>query len=67
VQFQAATIDLQTGEATDIRQWRDGVRTGGNQVGIASDGLNGFRFRLIVDQTLAQTLSVDSVKVPYLR
>jgi hypothetical protein len=40
VQFQAATIDLQTGEATDIRQWRDGVRSGGNQVGIASDGHN---------------------------
>ena len=37
----------------------------GNVTGIASDGLNGFRFALVVDHTIATTVTIDKVKVVY--
>ncbi|MBL8729160.1 MAG: hypothetical protein JNM25_12055 [Planctomycetes bacterium] len=64
--FQAATVDPVTGEATETREWRTSVRTSGNQVGIASDGLTSFRFILVMDQVLAQTVTIDRLVVYYL-
>jgi hypothetical protein len=64
-QFQAANVNIVTGEVTEIRPWRDSVRTVGNQTGIASDGLNGFRFRLIQDRTVGQVVTIDRVVVVY--
>lgn len=66
VLFQAGTIDPLTQLPVETRPWRASVRTVGNQVGIASDGLTAFRFLLIVDQTMAQTVTVDRLVVFYL-
>jgi hypothetical protein len=64
--FQAATIDPVTGLPSEMREWRTSVRTAGNQVGIASDGLTSFRFILVMDQLVAQTVTIDSLVVFYL-
>jgi hypothetical protein len=66
VLFQAATIDPITGLPTQTNDWRTSVRTFGNQVGIASDGLTAFRFILVMDQLLAQTVTIDRLVVFYL-
>jgi hypothetical protein len=71
--FQSANLDLQTGLPAPlsgevdptIRPWRTSVLSTGNSTGIASDGLNGFRFALVVDHTLATTVTIDKVKVVY--
>lgn len=63
--FQAATIDLQTGEISEVKPWRQSVRSSLNQPGIASDQLNAFRFRLVVDHTFAQSVIVQRVEVVY--
>lgn len=63
--FQAATLDVSSGQVLAIGPWRDSVRTAGPQVGIQSDGLNGFRFSILFDSTLAQTLTIEKVVVVY--
>ena len=65
--FQAADLDVVTGAVLNTipREWRDYVRSSGNQVGIASDGLNGYRFMLFVDRTLATTVTVEKLTVVY--
>jgi hypothetical protein len=63
--FQAADIDVITGEVLGTRPWRTSVRSGPNQVGIASDGLNGYRFMLFFDQVLATSVTIDRVTVVY--
>lgn len=65
VLFQAANLDLITGEPTEIRQWRNSVRSSPTQTGIASDGLNGFRFMLFFDRMFASTLTIERVVVVY--
>jgi hypothetical protein len=66
VMFQAATIDPISGEPVLLRPWRTAVRTVGNQIGIASDGLTSFRFLVILDQTIATTVTIDRISVHYL-
>lgn len=63
--FQAATMDLATGEISDVKPWRSFVRSTPMQPGIASDQLNAFRFRLVVDRTFAQEVIVQRVVVIY--
>ncbi|HEX6811056.1 MAG TPA: Ig-like domain-containing protein [Planctomycetota bacterium] len=63
--WQAATLDLVTLEPSDIRPWRTSVRSSLTQTGIASDGLNGFRFMLMVDRTFAENITIDKVIVLY--
>jgi len=63
--FQAATVDLSTGEISDERPWRSFVRSTPMQPGIASAHLNAFRFRLVVDRTFAQEVIVQRVAVIY--
>ena len=64
-QFQAANLDLLTGQPTEVRPWRTSVRSSAGETGIASDGLNGFRFRIIQDRAIAQTVTIDRVSVYY--
>jgi hypothetical protein len=63
--FQAASLDLTTGVALETRPWRTSVRSSPSQTGIASDGLNGFRFMLFVDRAFAQDVTIDEVRVVY--
>jgi hypothetical protein len=63
--WQSATLDLVTGDPLLVRPWRTAVRSTATQPGIASDGLNGFRFMIMVDRALAQTITIDSVTVLY--
>lgn len=63
--FQAANLDVVTGEVLSVRPWRTSVRSAANQTGIASDGLNGYRFMLFFDQTLATSITIDRVVVVY--
>ena len=63
--FQAARLDLGTNAVLESRPWRTSVRSSSTQTGIASDALNGFRFRLIADHTLGSVILVDSVVVVY--
>jgi hypothetical protein len=66
VWFQAANLDLTTGQPIGTpAPWRTSVLSSGNQVGIASDGLNGFRFLLVVDRTIAQQVTIDKLVVIY--
>ncbi|MCA8963660.1 MAG: Ig-like domain-containing protein [Planctomycetes bacterium] len=63
--WQAANINLLTNLPTETRPWRTSVRSVGGQTGIASDGLNGFRWQIIQDRTIAQVVTIDSVSVFY--
>jgi hypothetical protein len=63
--WQSATLDPVTGDPLLVRPWRTAVRSTSTQPGIASDGLNGFRFMIMVDRALAQTITIDSVAVLY--
>ncbi|MCB9877375.1 MAG: hypothetical protein H6835_07215 [Planctomycetes bacterium] len=67
VLFQAANLDLVTGEVLDpvLPAWRTSVRSSSNQTGIASDGRNAFRFMLLIDHALAADVVVDRVTVVY--
>jgi hypothetical protein len=65
VLFQAANLDTVTGEVLEIRPWRTSVRSSQMQTGIASDGLNGYRFMLFFDRTFATTLTIDRIVVVY--
>jgi len=67
VQFQAANLDIVTGEVLNPvpRPWRNAVRSAGGQAGIASDGLNGYRFMLFVDRNLATNVTVEKLTVVY--
>lgn len=63
--FQAANLDVVTGEVLSVRPWRTSVRSSPSQTGIASDGLNGYRFMLFFDRTLATAITVDRLTVVY--
>jgi hypothetical protein len=65
--FQAATIDLGTGQVVPNteRPWRQYVGSFGGNQSLADDALNAFRFQLILDRTFGQTVEVESVKVVY--
>lgn len=63
--LQAAQLDLGTLEVLQTRPWRKSVITTQNQVGIASDGLNAFRFVIIQDRTLATNVTIDKFVVVY--
>ena len=67
VLFQAANLDVVTGEVLNPvpRPWRQSVRSSSNQTGIASDGLNGYRFMLFIDRTLATNVTIDKLTVVY--
>lgn len=63
--WQGANLDLVTGVPMSLGPWRTSVRTAGTQVGIASDGLNGYRFLLLVDYALGAVITIDRVVVVY--
>jgi len=71
--FQNANLDLLTGlpaplqgsSEPTIRPWRNSVRSVGSEIGIASDGLNGFRFALVLDRAIATNVTVQRVRVVY--
>jgi len=63
--LQAADLDLTTGQPLQLRPWRTSVISSPGQIGIATDGLNGFRFMLVVDRTVAPQVVVDKVVVVY--
>ena len=67
VLFQAANLDVVTGEVLNAvpRPWRPAVRSTANLPGIASDGLNGYRFMLFADRTLATNVTVEKLTVVY--
>jgi len=64
--IQAAQLDIATGAVQETRPWRTGVRTTAQVVGIASDGLNGFRFAVIQDRGIAQVVTIDKIVIVYL-
>lgn len=65
--FQAATVDLATGAADlqSLRPWRQSVGSFGGEASLADDSLNGYRFLLVIDRSLGQTVVVQSVKLVY--
>jgi hypothetical protein len=63
--FQAAQLDLATQVPVQIAPWRTGVRSSSTQTGIASDGLNGFRFQLFADYTVGQVIRIDQIVIVY--
>ena len=63
--FKAANLDLTTGQPLQVRPWRTSVRSTAAEIGIAFDGLNGFRFLLVVDHAIAQQVTIDRVVVAY--
>ena len=63
--WQAANLDVSTGEVLELRPWRTSVRSSAGQIGIASDGLNGYRFMLFFDRTLATTVTIERLVVVY--
>ncbi len=65
VLFQAANLDVVTGEVLSVRPWRTSVRSSPSQTGIASDGLNGYRFMLFFDRTIATNITIDRLTVVY--
>lgn len=67
VLFQAAQLDLSTGEALQSGPWRAAVRSSASVTGIDAEGWNGFRFRLFADHTLGADISVEELVVVYRR
>ncbi len=63
--WQAARLDLATNEPLEIAPWRTSVRSSSTQTGIASDGLNGFRFQLLADYSLGLVITIDRVVVVF--
>ena len=65
--FQAANLDVVTGAVLNAvpRPWRPAVLSSANLPGIASDGLNGYRFMLFIDRALASTVTVEKLTVVY--
>lgn len=71
--FQNANLDSVTGlpaplpgeNTPTIRPWRTQVLSSGPITGIASDGLNGFRFAIVLDRSVATSAVIESVKVFY--
>ncbi len=63
--FQAARLDLGTNEVLETGPWRTSVRSVGQQIGIASDALNGFRFMLYRDATINSDVTIQRVVVVY--
>jgi len=63
--FQAANLDVVTNEVLSVRPWRTSVRSSPSQTGIASDGLNGYRFMLLFDRALATNVTIDRLTVVY--
>ena len=61
--LQAAQIDLPSGEITQLGPWRPSVASGAGQTGIEADGLNAYRFLLIVDRNLATDVRVSRLTV----
>ncbi len=64
--FQAATMDPLTNqiEANSIRPWRVTVRAS-QDPSLADDGLNSFRYQIVIDRSTGQTVVIDKVKVIY--
>jgi len=65
VRFQAGDVDPLTGDTLSTGPWRATVASTPTQAGIGADGLNGYRFVLVVDRALANTVVVDSMTVRY--
>jgi hypothetical protein len=65
VLFQAAQLDLSTGDVQQLGPWRQAVRSSGNITGIDADAFNGFRFKLFADFSLGANITVDEVVVVY--
>ncbi|MBL8755200.1 MAG: Ig-like domain-containing protein [Planctomycetes bacterium] len=63
--FQGAQLDLSTQVPVQIAPWRTSVRSSPTQTGIASDGLNGFRFQLFADYTVGQVITIDQIVIVY--
>ncbi|MFY9341556.1 MAG: hypothetical protein WAT39_03645, partial [Planctomycetota bacterium] len=63
--FQGAQLDLATNEPLQIGLWRTSVVSSSTQTGIASDGLNGFRFLLLADYSTGSVITVDKVVIVY--
>ncbi|MEO6594057.1 MAG: hypothetical protein ABIP94_04825, partial [Planctomycetota bacterium] len=65
--FQGAQLDLTSAQVLEVGPWRPAARSTAAETGIASDGLNGYRFMLLVDRSVAQTVLVDKVVVVWLQ
>jgi hypothetical protein len=63
--FQAGTVDPLTNAVNpaSLRPWR--TRVGFGAPSLASDGLNGYRFLLLLDRSLGQQVQILSVTVWY--
>jgi len=61
--FQSGDIDLTTGEILSTGPWRNGVATTQSTTGL--DSLNGFRFLLQIDRSIATTVTIDRVVIVY--
>lgn len=59
-------MDLLTNqiEANSIRPWRVTVRAS-QDPSLADDGLNSFRYQIVIDRSTGQTVVIDKVKVIY--
>ena len=62
-----ANLDVVTGAVLNAvpRPGRPAVLSSANLPGIASDGLNGYRFMLFIDRALASTVTVEKLTVVY--
>lgn len=63
--FQGATLDSVTGDPLELGAWRSAVRSVAGAPGLAADQFPAFRFRLVLDRTLATTVVVRRVAVIY--
>ncbi|MEZ6036616.1 MAG: kelch repeat-containing protein [Planctomycetota bacterium] len=63
--FQAARLDLVTGEVLEVGPWREFVGNRPGHIGIAAEGFNAFRFQLVLDRAVATQVAIDEVRVVY--
>lgn len=62
--FQSVRFDLGSGEPdlTTLRPWRENVGFFNNSPGLSE---NGFRFSIVLDRTVGQTVEIDKVSIYY--
>ncbi|MEC7583073.1 MAG: hypothetical protein VYE77_02035 [Planctomycetota bacterium] len=67
VYFQGGTVDLVTGavDLQNLTPWRTQVGSFGGNPSLADDGLNGFRFQIVIDRSFGSEVEIDSIKVIY--
>ncbi len=63
--LQGARLDPLTMDPIELGPWRPAVRSAPGTPGLDADDFEAFRFRLVVDRTLAASVTVQRVQVVY--